>query len=805
MLNTRLRKLLAFVVAACLTAACADEPTPVAKTTPEVTTAIGATVLVLRPTVTHTPQPTPTTSPQAFLHLAEQARLNRDDAQAQALFEQAAVLLLAGSPERANAQFKLGQIALANNDLARAGDIFRELSGSSTVSPALRSQASVRLGQVLRDSGDTAGALVQFSAVLTDSQVLSPYLQLWLGELYLANNQPISAVVPLQNAVALAPGLAMEFERREKLALAYRAAQQHGLAIAQYEAILGRSRVPAYRARIQVELAGDLINGGQTPRALEVLREVMTTAVQVNSAAAASAVQMVLNLGAPVDDLQRGIINYEAGNYAAAQQAFRRIIQQDAARANEIRYWAGLNYLALNDPLNAVRNFDKNIEDGPTSPRYADTLLKKGQSLSDDADVDGSAAAYRLVLQNAPNDAQAPRAGFGLGRLYERFQQWPQAEEAFRQTHSRYPNADVAPEALLRAGALQVRLGLFAQAISSTQLMQTRYPTHTLTPLAQLWLGKAQLGAGDAAGAQVTWQQLAQTKPDQFAGARAAELASGLRPLTALQTTPTPGTPTHDDAAERAEAEHWLSSWVSPTTSNIERDVRFVRGVALQQLGYEREALGEFSGLLAERARDPAAIFALAVTLRDLRLYRLSIAAAEALMRLSPTPNPAAMPKFVGRLIYPNYYADLVNQYAAEFGHDPAVLYSIIRQESLFEAQAESFAAAQGLMQVVPPTGKEIAHDLNWPLNYSSADLTRPYVSVRFGAYYLSKQKRIFNDDLYAALAAYNGGAGNALKWRERSGDDPDAFYLAVNFEETQRYIRAIAANYGMYQRIYNR
>ena len=162
------------------------------------------------------------------------------------------------------------------------------------------------------------------------------------------------------------------------------------------------------------------------------------------------------------------------------------------------------------------------------------------------------------------------------------------------------------------------------------------------------------------------------------------------------------------------------------------------------------------------------------------------------------------MPKFVLRLIYPTYYADLVQQYASEFGHDPRVLYSIIRQESLFEAQAESSAAAQGLMQVVPPTGKEIAGELRWPLNYSTNDLTRPYVSVRFGAYYLSKQKRGFGDDLYAALAAYNGGAGNALKWRERAGDDPDAFYLAVNFEETQRYIRAIALNYGMYQRMDN-
>ena len=783
--------------------ACSDgpTPTPVGTATANQSVTIAATLLVPQPTPTLTPQPTPTTSPRAFARLAEQAHFNRDDSQAQALFDQASKLLPANDPERGSIQFKLAQIALSNNDLARAGDLFRTISSSATVSPELRTQAAVLLGQMLRDSNDGAGAIAQFSALLTSTQVLSPYLNLWIGEIYLAANQPLSAAVPLQMAVELAPSLSMEFERREKLALAYRTAQQYALAVAQYDAILSRSQVPAYRGRIQTELAGDLINAGQTARALDVLREIVTTTPNVNPGAASSALQMLLNLGVPIDDLQRGMINYEAGNYAAAQQAFRRAIQQDKAPLNEIRYWAGLNYLALNNPLDAFRNFDQNISAGTAAPRYADTLLKKGQSLSDAADVEGSAAAYRQLLQSAPNDPQAFRASFGLGRMYERFQQWPQAEEAFRQTYSNYPIADAAPEALLRASALQVRLGQLTQAISNTQLMQTRYPTHTLTPLAQLWMGKAQLALGDKAGAQRTWQALAQTRPDHFAGARAAELAAGLPPLTAINPVPNMN-PADDDG--RADAETWLRSWVSPTVSNVQQDVRFVRGAALQQLGYEREALGEFSGLWVDRTRDPAALFALSIHLRDLRLYRLSIATAEALMRLSPTPIPAAMPKFVLRLIYPTYYADLVQQYASEFGHDPRVLYSIIRQESLFEAQAESSAAAQGLMQVVPPTGKEIAGELRWPLNYSTDDLTRPYVSVRFGAYYLSKQKRGFGDDLYAALAAYNGGAGNALKWRERAGDDPDAFYLAVNFEETQRYIRAIALNYGMYQRMGN-
>ncbi|GIV84529.1 MAG: hypothetical protein KatS3mg052_1536 [Candidatus Roseilinea sp.] len=90
-------------------------------------------------------------------------------------------------------------------------------------------------------------------------------------------------------------------------------------------------------------------------------------------------------------------------------------------------------------------------------------------------------------------------------------------------------------------------------------------------------------------------------------------------------------------------------------------------------------------------------------------------------------------------------------RHAQEFGLDPLLLFSLIRQESLFEPFAVSSAAANGLMQVIPSTGREIHTDLNWPPNYTTADLQKPYVSVRFGSHYLAKQRRFFGGDLYAA------------------------------------------------------
>jgi len=91
---------------------------------------------------------------------------------------------------------------------------------------------------------------------------------------------------------------------------------------------------------------------------------------------------------------------------------------------------------------------------------------------------------------------------------------------------------------------------------------------------------------------------------------------------------------------------------------------------------------------------------------------------------------------------------------------------------------------------------------LGWP-NYTRADLYKPYISVKFGAYYLAQQRNGLDGDLYAALAAYNGGPGNAIRWKSASGGDPDLMYETVSFNETRLYIRRISEYYAVYKQLY--
>src|SRR5690606_12497354 len=118
-------------------------------------------------------------------------------------------------------------------------------------------------------------------------------------------------------------------------------------------------------------------------------------------------------------------------------------------------------------------------------------------------------------------------------------------------------------------------------------------------------------------------------------------------------------------------------------------------------------------------------------------------------------------PAYFSHIRYGLYYSELIVPEAQKNGFDPLFIYSVIRQESLFEGFVSSSAGARGLLQLVPATGPQMASELGKPLNYTDADLYRPYVSVLFGTYYLNKNYSLFNGDPYAALAAYTGGPGN--------------------------------------------
>ena len=79
-----------------------------------------------------------------------------------------------------------------------------------------------------------------------------------------------------------------------------------------------------------------------------------------------------------------------------------------------------------------------------------------------------------------------------------------------------------------------------------------------------------------------------------------------------------------------------------------------------------------------------------------------------------------------------------------------------------------------------------------------------PSISIRFGAYYLAVQMRRFDDQILVALAAYNGGPGNTLRWLESTGsDDLDLFVEVITSNQSRQYLQRVYEQYLIYERLY--
>jgi soluble lytic murein transglycosylase-like protein len=156
-------------------------------------------------------------------------------------------------------------------------------------------------------------------------------------------------------------------------------------------------------------------------------------------------------------------------------------------------------------------------------------------------------------------------------------------------------------------------------------------------------------------------------------------------------------------------------------------------------------------------------------------------------------------PRTVRRGLSPRPFDRLVAQTAAELGVPRDLLYAVMRQESRFDREAASPAAARGLMQLTLPAAGEAARELNEePPAYS--ELYDPARSIRLGARTLRSLLDRFGGDSALAASAYNAGAGQTVLWSGGSTRPAEALLAAISYAETRTYVRRVLANRRSYR-----
>lgn len=759
------------------------------------------------PTLTPTPSPTPTPPPAVRIESGERARFNGD--WERALGEYMAAYQGSGEAEiQSAALLGIGRTRYQAGDYSGAVEALNLLIATFPQSPHVP-YAYFTLGQALSALGRHSEAADAYLNYLTlRPGVVDAYVLSLRGDALQAAGRYGEALLDYRAALQ-SPSFLDRTAIEIKIAQTHAIVGDHETALGLYQQIYNTTDSDYVRAQMDWLMGQVYIALGKVDQAYAAYQDAVNnypTAYDSYQALVA-----LVDAGVVVDELNRGIVDYYAGQYGVAIAAFDRYFLAGGADPATAHYYYGLSLRALGGYEQAIAHWEQIIHNFSDHRFWDEAWEQKAYTQWSFLNQHSQAIqTLQDFVALAPNHPRAGEFLFDAAQIAERAGMLDQAVELWERVAAQYPGYEQAKRALFLAGITRVRLGDAGGAYNVFQRVLQNAETLEERAAAYFWQGKCKAALGDNAAAAAAWELAAGADPTGYYSERALDL---LRQRPLFQP-PQQLDLSFDLAAERLQAEEWLRATFNlPQGTDLSSpgpllsDPRLVRGSELWELGLYDEARAEFEDLRLALQSDAVGSYLLANMLLDLGAYRTAILAARRVLDLAGLNDASSLgaPAYFNHVRFGPYYADLILSAAQQYNFHPLFLFSVVRQESAFEGFVRSSAGARGLMQIIPATGREIVESLGWPPNYTEADLYRPLVSVNLGTKYLAKWRDYFGGDLYAALAAYNGGPGNAIEWKKLAPDDPDLFLEVIRLDETRRYIKSIYEIFAIYRRLYDR
>jgi soluble lytic murein transglycosylase len=143
---------------------------------------------------------------------------------------------------------------------------------------------------------------------------------------------------------------------------------------------------------------------------------------------------------------------------------------------------------------------------------------------------------------------------------------------------------------------------------------------------------------------------------------------------------------------------------------------------------------------------------------------------------------------------------------ARRYGVEPALIKAIVWRESHFHPKARGRAEEFGLMQLQEEAAREWA-DAEHLQAFAHEHCFDPGTNTLAGTWYLRKLLRRYaltDNPLPYALADYNAGRGNVLKWNQGvAATNSAAFTRQIGFPGTRDYVRSVQRRYAHYQPLF--
>jgi soluble lytic murein transglycosylase len=461
--------------------------------------------------------------------------------------------------------------------------------------------------------------------------------------------------------------------------------------------------------------------------------------------------------------VKAGASYYKGNSFNAAINALANLRARTPKLLSESHYYIGASYLALRNEAKALNSLNEIRRIEPNSPYIAALLFSLGRSYEKRNLSSQAAAYYEQMTRQFPAAADADDAHFWLA--------W---------------RAHQAKDYATAARLLREHLALYSKTTDNRGR-------------AAFWAAVDAERAGDKARALTLHSALLKRYGAGWFGINSERRISLL-----VQAGVQPFNPAQDPLLAKAVAGLQDINVTAETLKDGDQE-RLEKSEQLALIALHQAALNE---LEAARANAPTSPL---INLRIAQIYRLRnepTAAINALKRAFPDyaqTLPEEMPREAWEVFYPlNYWSAIKEQ--ANLRHlNPYYVAGLIRQETIFNAQARSRANALGLMQLLPSTGQLVARKYSvGGGRISVADLYNPLINLQLGTGYLEQLVGEFGRLEYVA-AAYNGGPTRVARWlRELPAAEIEEWVESIPISETRLYVQGVYRNMRQYQRLYD-
>lgn len=355
----------------------------------------------------------------------------------------------------------------------------------------------------------------------------------------------------------------------------------------------------------------------------------------------------------------------------------------------------------------------------------------------------------------------------------------------------RHAGTPSSRQALLRAGLIHYRKGRHAQAVALFERLLVLPQIDNMELIARHWLWRS-LQKLKLERADRVADELMQRYPFSYYGLRARlERNQNKIDLQLLTKSPDGG------KLAKVESQLWLTG---------PEKLAWEKAQLLMKSGWLDEAQAELRELPVPLRAEDKAIRALlwAAVGQYVNASRLANEAWDEKPELRRPPFTTSA--------FPQDFASDIATEAATRKLDRYLIKGLIKQESGYLVRATSPSNALGLMQIIPPTAKEISSDLKMGALTIPDDLFVPKKNIQMGTYYISRLITKYQGYVPLALAAYNAGPARMDRWLRarpslknlpglRSSAPEDELWMdEIPYAETSFYVKAILRNLLLYR-----